>query len=61
MEKGGDNLLSERLLRRVKEYLREQGVADDHEAVEIIELDMQVSTMGIIDYMIKNKNHVSNK
>jgi glyoxylase-like metal-dependent hydrolase (beta-lactamase superfamily II) len=52
-EEGGPELLAERLLKRVKNYLKEQGVADDHKEMEIIKLDMEVSAMGIVDYFSK--------
>lgn len=52
-EEGGPELLAERLLKRVKNYLKEQGVADDHKEMVIIKLDMEVSAMGIVDYFSK--------
>lgn len=52
-EKGGQDLLAERLSKLVQDYLKEQGVADDHKELAIIDLDMEVSAMGIIDYFSK--------
>lgn len=52
-EVGGPELLASRLLKRVKDHLKEQGVADNHKEMEIIKLDMEVSAMGIVDYFNK--------
>ncbi len=52
-EKGGHVLLAERLTTRVKEYLKKQGVIDDHSELRIIDLDMEVSAMGIMDFLSK--------
>ncbi len=49
-EQKGHEVLAQRLLGRVRGYLREMEVPDDHEVYGLIELDMQVSAMGIIDY-----------
>ena len=45
--------LAERLLIKIREHLRKKGVADDHDVYFLIELDVQVSSMGIIDYLSK--------
>ena len=45
--------LAERLLINIREHLRKTGVADDHDVYFLIELDVQVSSMGIIDYLSK--------
>lgn len=47
--KGYDEL-SQRLLGRVRQHLRELDIEDDHEVYILINLDMQVSALGIIDY-----------
>ncbi|MEC5425404.1 MBL fold metallo-hydrolase [Virgibacillus sp. C22-A2] len=47
--KGYDEL-SARLMHRVKDHLRKLDVEDDHEVYILINLDMQVSALGIIDY-----------
>ncbi|MFD2044250.1 MBL fold metallo-hydrolase [Ornithinibacillus salinisoli] len=52
--KGYDEL-SSRLLKRVKSYLRDHAVDDEHEVYILINLDMQVSALGIIDYFQKLK------
>lgn len=54
-EQKGHGDLSERLLTRVKEYLRKQDVHDDHDVYFLIGLDMQVSAMGIIEYLSKHE------
>ncbi|HLR52157.1 MAG TPA: MBL fold metallo-hydrolase [Candidatus Avamphibacillus sp.] len=54
-EKKAYDDLSKRLLQRVKEHLRELGIPDEHEVYILINLDMQVSSLGIIDYFKKLK------
>ena len=49
-EQKGHEVLAQRLLGRVRRYLREMEVPDDHEVYDLIELDMQVSAMGMLDY-----------
>lgn len=54
VEQGGTHTeLAERLFKRVQTYLRDQGIDDDHEVYTILKVDMEVSAMGIIDYMNK--------
>lgn len=53
-DKGYDELAS-RLLARVRQHLRKLGINDDHEVYILINLDMQVSALGIIDYFKKIK------
>ena len=52
-EQKGHEVLAQRLLGRVREHLRKLNVRDDHEVYGLIELDMQVSAMGILDYLSK--------
>lgn len=47
--------LATRLLYRVKEHLRQLNVPDNHDVYILINLDMQVSALGIIDYFQKLK------
>ncbi|WP_404451023.1 MBL fold metallo-hydrolase [Virgibacillus necropolis] len=47
--------LATRLLFHVKEHLRKLNVPDDHDVYFLINLDMQVSALGIIDYFQKVK------
>ena len=47
--------LASSLLYRVKEHLRKLNVPDDHDVYNLINLDMQVSALGIIDYFQKIK------
>ncbi|MFD1038223.1 MBL fold metallo-hydrolase [Virgibacillus byunsanensis] len=49
-ERKGYDELSQRLLERVKRHLRTLNVPDEHEVYVLINLDMQVSALGIIDY-----------
>lgn len=52
--KGYDDL-AKALLGRVRQHLREFDIPDDHEAYIVINLDMQVSALGMIDYFKKLK------
>lgn len=54
----GHEALAERLLDRVRTHLRKLGVPDDHRAYKMIELDMDVSAMGIIDYLGKRAKQI---
>ncbi len=56
-EQQGYEVLAHRLLERVRGHLRELNVSDGHEVYGIIELDMQVSAMGMIDYLIKKSGN----
>ncbi|ASK61480.1 MBL fold metallo-hydrolase [Virgibacillus phasianinus] len=53
--KGGYAELANRLVFRVKEYLGSIHVSDEHDVYYLINLDMQVSSLGIIDYFQKLK------
>jgi glyoxylase-like metal-dependent hydrolase (beta-lactamase superfamily II) len=55
-ENKGSDVLAQRLYDLVAEKLRAQGVQDDHEVYAIIELDLQVSAMGLMDYLAKKVN-----
>nr|WP_246880509.1 MBL fold metallo-hydrolase [Sporosarcina sp. 6E9] len=46
-------ILTGRLLDRARNHLRGKNVPDDHDVYGLIELDMQVSAMGILDYLGK--------
>lgn len=48
-------ILAERLSDRVRDHIREKNVPDNHEVYGLIELDMQVSAMGILDYIRTSK------
>ncbi|BAQ10205.1 beta-lactamase [Bacillus sp. OxB-1] len=54
----GHAALTERILTRVRTHLRELGVPDDHRAYKMIELDMDVSAMGIVNYLEKSAKRV---
>ncbi len=45
--------LAVRLQELVREHLRSLGVPDDHEVYRIIQVDMEVSAMGLLDYLSK--------
>lgn len=46
--------LSKNLLGRLQSHLRTLGVEDDHDVYTILKIDMQVSSMGLIDYFQKH-------
>jgi len=50
--KGYDEL-SERMFQRVKSHLQTLNVPEEHDVYVIINLDMQVSALGLIDYFQK--------
>jgi len=50
--KGADELAN-RLISLIRNHLRELGINDDHDVYKLIELDMQVSALGMIDYLSK--------
>lgn len=49
----GPQELANRLQELVREHLRSVGVPDDHEVYKIIKVDMEVSAMGLLDYLSK--------
>ncbi|KAA0965651.1 MBL fold metallo-hydrolase [Sporosarcina sp. ANT_H38] len=51
-EQKGHEVLAQRLLGRVRGYLKEMEVPDDHEVYGLIKVDMQVSSMGMLDYFM---------
>lgn len=51
----GYDTLAGRMLQRVKKHLSGIGVPSDHDVYVLINLDMQVSALGIIDYFKKMK------
>lgn len=52
-EKQGYDRLSERLLNRVISELARLGVPEDHQVYTIIQLDLQICSLGIIEYLQK--------
>ncbi|GEC89186.1 MBL fold metallo-hydrolase [Brevibacillus brevis] len=44
---------SRKLLERVSDHLQSQGISGDHEVFEVLKLDLQVCSMGILDYLYK--------
>ncbi|WP_047981525.1 MBL fold metallo-hydrolase [Ornithinibacillus contaminans] len=49
------DVLADRLFNRVKDHLRQLHFPDEHPVYVLINLDMQVSSLGIIDYLQKLK------
>ncbi|MDC0760224.1 MULTISPECIES: MBL fold metallo-hydrolase [Brevibacillus] len=47
------NELSLTLFERVSDHLQSQGISSDHEVFEVLKLDLQVCSMGILDYLDK--------
>ncbi|WP_067726488.1 MBL fold metallo-hydrolase [Oceanobacillus damuensis] len=56
IEGRGYDTVSQRLLERIRLHLREKGIDDDHEVYILINLDLQVGSLGIIDYFKKLKH-----
>lgn len=54
-EGAGPDVLAQRLFNLVVEKLQKKGVPDSHEVYPIIELDLQVSAMGLMDYLAKSE------
>lgn len=52
----GYDTISRRLLDRVRGHLREKGIEDEHEVYILLNLDMQICSLGIIDYFKKLKH-----
>ncbi|MDI2586816.1 MBL fold metallo-hydrolase [Psychrobacillus sp. NEAU-3TGS] len=52
-EQKGYEVLAERLESLVREHLRGLGIPDDHEVYSILQLDIEVSAMGLLDYLSK--------
>lgn len=53
IEGKGYDVISQRLLTKIQEHLREKGIPDEHEIYILINLDLQVGSLGIIDYFKK--------
>ena len=53
IEGKGYDVISQRLLTKIQEHLREKGIPDEHEVYILINLDLQVGSLGIIDYFKK--------
>lgn len=52
-ENGSAEILAERLMRRVIKNLRAMDVPDDHRVYEMIAVDLEVSAMGLLEYVQK--------
>src|SRR5699024_7540586 len=56
VDEGGDyNEIANRMMEKVKAHLRKSGIPDDHEVYIILNLDIQISALGIMDYFKKIK------
>ena len=49
----GPEQLAEELMERVKNHLKTLEIPDSHEVYEIIRLDLEVSSMGLMEYVSK--------
>lgn len=47
-------LTTQRLFHKLKAYLLERGIKEDDPILDILALDLEVSSMGLIDYVTKN-------
>ncbi|MBW5469774.1 MBL fold metallo-hydrolase [Brevibacillus formosus] len=47
--------LSRTLFERVSDHLQSQGISGDHDVIEVLKLDLQVCSMGILDYLQKRE------
>ncbi|MDR4886675.1 MBL fold metallo-hydrolase [Fredinandcohnia sp. QZ13] len=47
------NMIKELILKKVTSYLDERNVPRNHDVYEIIELDLDICSMGIVDYLLK--------
>lgn len=54
-EAKGYRELANRLDRLVKEHLKNQGISENHDVFRIIELDLEVSAMGMMDYLVNKE------
>ena len=59
-EAKGNDELAIRLDNIVKKHLRDQGVSDSHDVFRLIKLDLEVSAMGMIDYLAKREQGGAN-
>lgn len=49
----GYDEIAKRLLKYVQSELSEQGINDDHEVYQMINVDLQLSALGMVDYLQK--------
>lgn len=57
-EAKGYDELANRLYKIVKEHLKDQGVFDNHDVFRLIKLDLEVSAMGLMDYLTKRDEQI---
>ncbi|MED1725765.1 MBL fold metallo-hydrolase [Brevibacillus parabrevis] len=51
----GTEQLGDRLFALVSQHLQARGIAEQHEVMNVLRLDLQVCAMGIIDYLHRRK------
>lgn len=51
----GYDAIANRLLDHVQSKLQEQGIDDQHEVYQMIDVDLQLSALGMVDYLQKQK------
>ncbi|WP_053362012.1 MBL fold metallo-hydrolase [Bacillus sp. FJAT-27251] len=49
------NLAAQKLYERVKNHLLENGLNDKDPILELLSLDLQISSMGLVDYLTRKK------
>ncbi|WP_017753544.1 MBL fold metallo-hydrolase [Calidifontibacillus oryziterrae] len=49
------NEISEQLFKKIKTYLTENHIPDNHNVYDIIKLDVDICSMGLVDYLIKRE------
>lgn len=54
-EAKGYDELANRLDKLVKEHLKNQGISESHDVFRLIKLDLEVSSMGMMDYLAKRE------
>lgn len=54
----GYDEIAKRLLKYVQSELSEQGIQDEHEVYQMINVDLQLSALGMVDYLQKNKRNM---
>lgn len=52
---GNYGMLRDRLFNEIQGYLHAKGVPDDHPVYGLIQLDMTVSSMGLMEYVMKSE------
>ena len=53
----GESEISAALLRQVRQHLQPRRVPDDHGVYDVLRLDLDVCSMGLVDYLRKHQNN----